>query len=233
MQILEWSFMGLRAARINLVSSQSEIVITLFPMVHVADAAFFRDVYGDAFSHDVALIEGVRSPITLRITRVYRWIVGSRRLGLVLQPAWPVPGSVRARIVRADLSAEEFRLVWARVPVWLQWTLYLAAPAMGLWLRAFATRERIARRLSTDDQPSQKRLLSWTPESEALEAAMLDARDRRLIESLEAVLDDPDSAGRRVAIVWGAGHVPAVLRAVTGRRGYFAEHSTWMTVFGP
>ncbi len=231
MQILEYSSMGLRSARINLVSRHSEIVITLFPMVHVGEADFYRRVYDDAFSHDVVLVEGIRSPITTRVTRVYRWMVGSKRLRLSLQPPVPAADTVNARIIHADLTGEEFRVVWEKVPQWLRLLVYLVAPAMGLWMRAFGTRESIAKRMAQDDQPSRDELLNLSPESGALEGAILGARDVRLIEHLERILDDPSGQIQRLAVVYGAGHVRAVLRAVTTGRGYFAEHGAWLTVF--
>lgn len=233
MQILEYSEWGVRSARINLTSPGSAISVTLFPMVHVGEAEFYREVYDDAFVHDVALVEGVRSPITKRVTRSYRWFIGSKRLpGLILQPRSPEAGTVPARIIHADLSGEAFALVWAKVPLWLRGLFYVGAPLMGLWMRAFATRETIGKRLTMDDQPSQAELLSWNPEVAGLEAAILDARDAFLIERLEEVLDTPNRSARRVAVVYGARHVRAVLHALTGRRGFIAHHARWLTVFG-
>jgi len=201
-------------------------------MVHIGEAEFYREVYGDAFAHDVALVEGVRSPIAQRVTRSYRWIIGSRRLpGLILQPRSPQAGDVPATIIHADLSGEAFALVWARVPLWLRGLIYVGAPLMGLWMRAFATPESLGKRLTMDDQPSQAEVLSWNPEVAGLEAAILDARDGFLIERLEEVLDTPNQPAKRVAVVYGAHHVRAVLRALTGRRGYIAHHAQWLTVF--
>ena len=63
MQILDDSLFGLRSVRINLVSPESDTVITLFPMVHVGEPDFYRNVYKDACDHDIVLIEGINSPI--------------------------------------------------------------------------------------------------------------------------------------------------------------------------
>lgn len=231
MQILEYSPLGLRAVRIYLASQESEISVTLFPMVHVADVAFYTAVYGDAFDHDVVLVEGVRSPITKRVTRVYRWAAGSKRLGLTLQPPYPLQEKVRAKIIHADLTGEEFAAAWDRLPIWMRLILYIAAPGMGLWLRVTGTREMIAKNLAMDDAPSQAELVNWSPETGILDGALLDARDARLVERLEAVLDSSDISVRRVAIVYGAAHVRAVLRALTGHRHYIAKSSEWLTAF--
>ena len=200
-------------------------------MVHVGEAAYFRKVYGDAFSHDVVLMEGVNSPITRRLTRSYRWIGASKSLGLVLQPRAPERGTVHAKIVHSDLSPEEFREAWTKVPRRIRWFIALLSPVIGLRLR-FGSREAIARRLTLDDQPTQEEALSWSPEAAALNGAILDARDIRLLEHLEGILDQPATQVRSVAVVYGAEHVRALLHALTGRRGYFAEKTEWLTVFG-
>ncbi len=231
MQILEYSPFGLRSVRIVLESRESDITVTLFPMVHLGEAAFFASVYEDAFAHDVVLVEGVRSPITQRITRVYRWCASSSRLALSLQPPYPLDSTVRARVIHADLTGEEFAAAWGRLLLWMRLALYVGSPAMALWLRIFGTRQMIAKHLAMDDALSQDELVNWSPETGVLDEAMLNARDTRLIERLEDVLDSADPAVQRVAIVYGAGHVRAVLRALTGRRRFFAKGSEWLTVF--
>src|SRR5262249_12417985 len=127
MQIMEGSDWALRSARLRLRHPHSDISITLFPMVHVG-ASFFQTVYVDAFSHDVVLIEGVRSPVVRRVTWCYRWVEGSKELNLAVQPSYPAQAACRARIVHADLSAEEFAEVWRGVPRWERARVYAVAP---------------------------------------------------------------------------------------------------------
>ena len=117
MQIIESSLLGLRSARLVLAKPNSSIEVTLFPMVHVGEPAFFARVYRDAFNHDTALVEGINSPIGHRITRSYRWITGAKRLGLIVQPRYPEPRDVHAKIIWADLSATEFATVWRSVTI--------------------------------------------------------------------------------------------------------------------
>ena len=199
-------------------------------MVHAGEPAFFRAVYEDAFAHDVVLIEGVRSPITQRMTRSYRWIEGSKTLDLGIQPPYPAQAACRARIIHPDLSAEEFAEVWRKVPWWERALISVVAPAVGLWLRWFGSRLLLARRLSLDDLPRRDEILKLSPETAALDRAILHARDARLVERLGAQIDDPGSGLRRLAIVYGACHMRAVLRALTNR-GYHVERGEWLTVF--
>ena len=231
MQIVEGSEWALRTARLSLRNPHSDIRLTLFPMVHVGEPDFFQAVYADAFAHDVVLVEGVKSPIVRRVTRSYRWIEGSKAMNLVIQPSCPAQAGCQARIVHADLSAEEFTKVWLDIPLWSRASVYVFSAAVGAWLRWFGSRAMLAPKLSLDDLLNREEILNFSPETVALNQAILHARDVRLVERLGEQLDDPDPAVGRIAIVYGASHMRAVLRELTGRRGYRVERGDWLTVF--
>ena len=72
--------------------------------------------------------------------------------------------------------------------------------------------------------------MNFSPATIALDQALLHARDERLVERLTEQLDDPSSGARRVAVVYGAHHMRAVLRMLGDRR-YYVERSQWLTVF--
>jgi hypothetical protein len=146
MQIVENSDLGLRVARLSMASVQSSIEFTLFPMIHVGERQFFQAVYKDAFSHDVVLVEGVRSPIVRRLTRSYRWIEGSKRLNLCIQPPYPRPPLASVTVIHADLSEREFVAIWRSVPLWLRAACYVVPPLIGLRYRWLS----LARRLRED-----------------------------------------------------------------------------------
>ena len=74
MQIVERSVLGVRAARQVMQSPDRKVSVTLFPMIHVGEESFYRQVHADALQHDVVLVEGIRSPITRLVTSSYRWI---------------------------------------------------------------------------------------------------------------------------------------------------------------
>ena len=132
MQFVEVSVFGVRSARLSFSSPTSGVRVTLFPMIHVGESDFYRTTYADAQSHDVVLLEGVRSPIVQRITRSYRWIEGSKNLaGLIVQPRFP-DSPARAKIVRADLTQQEFELEWRKVAFWLRFAVSVLAPLIGL-----------------------------------------------------------------------------------------------------
>ena len=230
MQLLESSYLGLRTARLTFRGEDSNVSVTLFPMIHLGDAAFYEAVYQDACSHDVVLVEGVRSPVTTRVTRSYRWISGSKRLGLVVQPKAPPQTDSAACLIHADLSGEEFERHWRKVALATRLLLYALAPAYALYQRWFGTRESLAKGHSLDDLPSRKETLSWTPEYSALSDAILAERDKRLISVMAEHLAAPDGGPRRLAIVYGARHMRAVIKELS-RRGFHCVASEWMIVF--
>lgn len=223
MQIIESSNWGVRSARLTFRHPITDQTVTLFPMIHVAEAAFYDRVFRDANAHDAVLIEGVDSPITKRVTRSYRWI--GERLGLVVQPRHPRSGG--AVVVHADLSGEAFEELWAGLPRWQRWLIAAVAPVMGLHRRWFVTREMIAAQLGMDDARSRKELLEWSPETALLHRVILDARDARLLE----VLAEQLAVHRSIAVVYGAAHMRAVIRELTQRRGFVSAEGDWMLVF--
>ncbi len=226
MQFIESSVFGVRAARLTF-SSGDQARVTLFPMVHVGEPEFYRATYEDALNHDVILWEGVRSPIVTRITRSYRWLLRSRAMtGLVLQPKIPSEAG-KARLVHADLTAEEFEIEWKRVPMWLRLAVYALAPLVGLHRRWLSNRPKLAKGMNCEDQPSFAELLAVAPETGALTQAILHARDKRLLERLGAELDAPEEQTKTIAVVYGAAHMRAVVRELTARRRFSPVGAEW------
>ena len=220
---------GLRTACMVFRSRHSPVSITLYPMVHVGEERFYSETYDEAFSHDVVLVEGVRSSVGRNLTRSYRWLNFSK-LGLVRQPKTPSQESVAARIVRADLSTDEFRREWRKVSLFLRTMFLFAAPLYGLHRRFFASRKRLARNMCLEDRKSADEILSWDPKFEPVHHSILHARDKRLIECLVAELDSTNGSEKRIALIYGARHMRAVLRELT-RRGFYCAESTWRTIF--
>lgn len=230
MQLIDSSALGLRSARLTFKNANSNITITLFPMIHLGETAFYEAVYRDACAHDAVLVEGVRSLAVRRITRVYRWIEGAEQIALVVQPRHPARANSQATIIHADLSGDEFEQHWRKVPLHLRLMFYMAAPAYALYCRWFGSRSSLAKRLARDDLPSRQETLSWTPEYASFDAATLVARDKRLVEVMGAYIDAAPTEPRRLAIVYGALHMRAVIKELT-RRGFHCAKSEWRLIF--
>lgn len=227
MQILEASLHGLRASKITYENSAGTVV-TLFPMVHAAEASFYAAAIQSAFEeHDFALTEGISSPVVIRLTRIYRWML--RRGGPLVLQTKATPANGRARRIQADLSTAEFHRLWAEVPVMTRMAMTLGAPLIGLSLFIKPNLEKLSRWLEKDDLASRDKILGWSPETAALDHALLAARDDRLVDTLtETVQAAQDET--RISVFYGAAHIPAVLRALPGL-GFVWKESDWKVVF--
>lgn len=231
MQLLDSSDLGLRSARLTFRSSNSPVTVTLFPMVHLGGAPFYEAVQKDAGAHDALLVEGLRSPVVQRITRAYRWIEGAKCIGLVVQPRPPAQPFAHAAIIHADLSKDEFERHWREVPLYLRLLLYVAAPLYALHCRWFGSRARLAKSLALDDLRSCDETLGWQPEYETINNAIITARDQRLVTVMGDYLDAASAEPRRLAIVYGAQHMRAVIQELVCNRNFHCAKSEWMLIF--
>lgn len=229
MQFLESSVIGLRAARHRLTSPDHAAEVTLFPMVHVGEPAFFQKVYAEAGAHDIVLLEGVTSKTASNLTRAYRWMrVG--RLGLVVQPAFDT-AETTAEVIRADLSAEEFDALWQAIPVLERRLLAGLAPIFGVLRGLILSRRSLARNMNQEDLTTRDDLLIWGTPFTGHRRVLLEARDARLCSWVESVLQRSAKRPLRVAIVYGAAHMPQVLHCLRQGWRYVVVDSDWMTVF--
>lgn len=229
MQIVEDSFIGLRAARHRLESRSCAPKVTLFPMVHLGEAAFYDQVFSEAMAHDVVLVEGVRSQVVRNLTRSYKW-VKPETLGLVVQPKLE-SGNADCKIILADLSGEEFENLWRDIPWWLRAGMAVAAPAAGVYRRFSATRAVLAKGLGMNDLTAREDILAWSFTLAPFLRAVLAQRDTRLCQHLNEVIVENAQNPISVAVVYGAAHMPAVLRNLQEMGSYVPVDSEWLTVF--
>ncbi|WP_386800955.1 hypothetical protein [Litorisediminicola beolgyonensis] len=226
MQFLESSIVGLRTARHALTHPSLPTRVSLYPMVHVGDPAFYQRVHAEALSHDVVLCEGVSGQTARRLTRAYRWAnVG--RLGLMVQPA--ISESSGTRVVRADLDSEEFERLWADAPFHTRLAFTLGSSGYGLWMSVAGSRARLAERLVVEDLADRDDIYARAdPVAGPALDVLLSARDARLCARFDDVLSDEDQS---IAVLYGAGHMSALMRHLIARRGFRVRSSDWLTVF--
>lgn len=226
MQILENSLLGLRSARITFVVQQRNISVTLFPVIHIAEPGFYKEVYDAAYETDLVLTEGINTPVTQRLTRAYRYMA-TRENGLVLQSKIRPEASDKTR--HADLTAQEFIDLWCDVPLWLRFCASALAPLVGLRNRWFLNKAALAKQMEMDDLADREKLLSWRKVTAPIDTAILHERDKNLLSVLaEEVGKAVD--GTNIAIIYGAAHMPAIIAALPDM-GFTWQSSTWMTVF--
>jgi len=140
----------------------------------------------------------------------------------------PVQNSVSGKIIKADLSLDEFQQEWRRISLPLRALLFVLAPIIGLKRRLFATRETLGQKMSLEDRKSADEILSWSPSMDPFHHSVLHARDERLLECLGAELDTTDA--KRVAVVYGAMHIRSVIRELS-KRGFYCSEASWRTIF--
>jgi hypothetical protein len=230
-QIIEVTELGVRSAVIRLRRRDTALQFVLFPMIHMARPQFYRDVTTRLRRAQLIVVEGVHggrtAPLFRALTLSYRVLRFNRRTQLVEQDidykAIGVP------IIGPDVSADEFRVDWRRVPWRDRMMMWLALPVVIFARLVGGTSAIWTRALALDDLP--------TPEEEAiaeampeLEAAFLDRRDGRLLQALYAVHEQRCDEAIEVAVVYGAGHVPAIVRGLGDTYGYKPRSADWLTV---
>ncbi len=114
----------------------------------------------------------------------------------------------------------------------------LRAPGLAVWclvppfavgLRLFGTRRFIGRFLSLDDQPR------WADQADgrfgSLFELLVQHRDELLLDALASIHEARGAEPVTVAVVYGAGHMPAVIHGMLDRYGYQPRGAEWLTIF--
>lgn len=233
MQIIEVTGFGVRSAVIRLRSRSGPMEFVLYPMLHMARPSFYRQVALRLRRADVVVVEGVGAPgdrpsvLVLALALSYRILRFNRRVGLVEQDI--DYAGLGVPVVRPDVSAEEFRAGWRRVAlrhrilIWITLPVVLLVRLVGgaqvVWTRATEQYD-----LPT---PEEEALEQYAPE---IDAAFLGERDERLVAALCRLHEERGDRPGEIAVVYGAAHMPAIVRALRDRYGYRARSADWLTI---
>jgi hypothetical protein len=231
MQIIEVSVVGVRSAVITFRRPDTPMQIVLFPMLHLGTRGFYKAVAARLRDCQLVVAEGIRgrSATGSLLTMSYRLLGRSRRLGLVVQDLHL--DMLGIPVLRPDMSGEEFDSRWRKEVSRLHRFLVIpAVPVFAACMLLFGTRRVLGRYLALDDLP--------TREQEMVEAAFGDVdkvivhdRDVLLIEELTSIHEERCAEAIKVAVVYGAGHMPTVAAVLVARLGYHARSAEWLTVF--
>ena len=107
--------------------------------------------------------------------------------------------------------------------------LYRVGGEVGVHRRLFATRESLAKAMEMEDRLSSDEILTFDPRFAALRRTILHVRDQRLIEKLGEELDRTAGRPSKIAIIYGAAHMRAVL-AELSRRNFRTAGASWQMV---
>ncbi|MEU6196666.1 hypothetical protein [Streptomyces sp. NPDC047061] len=202
----------------------------IFPMLHVASPTFYSQVRLRLKECDLIVLEGIRgkSAGVSALTLAYRFAPRRRRNGLQEQREDTLlPKDVP--VINPDVTAAEAIEDLKTLPRWMYLLLMIAAPVMGLVFALRGPSAFLDEDLAVEDLPSTLRaeMLADNP----VEQAMTGRRDQRLLDALGRIHTERGNEAIRVAVVYGAGHVPAIVSGLWDRYGYRPREAEWITVF--
>ena len=230
MQLIEVSMAGVRSAVITLRAPGTPMRIVLFPMIHAGTPAFYRSVTARLAGCDLIVAEGIsgRSVVVQALTLAYRLPARSRRLALAVQDI--DYSSLGVPVIRPDLTAGQFRARWRTIPVLQRLAVLGLVPAFALAFGLLGTRRTLSRYLDTDDLPTymEDQARQVAPQ---LTELILTHRDALLVDSLTTIHQQRQAEAIDVAVVYGAGHMPALTRELYRRHAYRPSSAEWLTVF--
>jgi hypothetical protein len=232
MQIIEFTDLGVRSAVIRLRRRGTPMQFVLYPMIHMAQPGFYTAVTRRLKQADVIVAEGVGagtrpSVLSGALTMSYSILRFNRRAGLVEQDidysAMGVP------VIEPDVTEDEFTHGWRRMPAVHRMLFWLVLPGVLLVRMFGGTRMVWTRAVEVNDLPGvhDEALADYYP---GFSDAMLGDRDQRLLDALSRLHDERQDEKIEVAVVYGAGHVPAVVHGLTARHGYRPASADWLTV---
>ncbi|MFJ9563971.1 hypothetical protein ACIRQQ_28550 [Streptomyces fuscichromogenes] len=202
----------------------------IFPMLHVASPTFYSQVRIRLRTCDLIVMEGIRgrSAGVSALTLAYRFAPRRRRNGLQEQrDELLLPKDVP--VINPDVTAAEAMADLRTLPRWMYVLLLISAPVMGLVFALRGPRAFLNEDLEVEDLPSTLRaeMLADNP----VDHAMSDRRDQRLLDALGEIHTERGSESIRVAVVYGAGHVPAIVSGLWDRYAYRPREAEWLTVY--
>lgn len=201
MQLVEFSEVGVRSALVTLTNPHARLRWLLFPMVHLAPAAYYARVEERMRDCHFVIAQGLDAGIVDAFAAAYR------------------PG---------PMTAAEAERGWEGVPLALRAGAPLLAPLYGLVTRCFADLGQAAPP-EVDDLPPRGGLEAET--AFAAFAGLLGRREETLLAQLDACQRDHAGEDWTVGLACAAKRMPPAINHLTDRLGYRPAEAAWITVF--
>lgn len=231
MQIIEHSVVGTRSAVLRLRRSGTPLQFVVFPMIHVGSPQFYAAVTDRLRACELIVVEGVRgrSPLLWAITLTYRIMPANKRTGLVVQN---IPyRSLGKELINPDVSAVEFARSWRAMPLRHRLLMWCLMPYLAVVQLVGGTRRLLCPEVEVNDLPSPiDEALADDDFAEHFDRTFSGDRDERLLAALTEVVLTRASERIDVAVVYGAGHVPVIVRGLMDRHGFRPYAADWLTV---
>lgn len=216
MRFIESSVLGVRSSVITLRRPGVPMQFVLFPMVHIAEPAFYAAVADRLRGCGLIVAEGYPRPQLRRL----RKLAVHRLDDLVDQ------------VVALDLESLGLPILWPEHRISdeppTNWDrLAESAGAVATWLSRMNFPERLPDVDDTPqrDEPAKGLARVWdrlTPQDRL--------RDRALVAALAKVFRLHQREPLMTAVVYGAQHMAAAAGFLTEYLGYQACHAEWLTV---
>ena len=229
MQFLESSYIGLRSALHELESEKLSPRFLVIPMVHIGDRSFYDEVSNRLSGCQTIIHEGVPGFRSRLLTQAYRITTRKRSLNLVQQRDEVRLDDHDARKIHADVSSKGFATNWRELPWMQQIGLLVLAPLYGLWTYLFSTRESIAKGRSRDSL-SNAYALRNDDSAVAIRDVFVTKRDEFIVSQIDKYLDENQNNNEVAAILFGAGHMPAIISHLSEKYGYLSKKAEWVSV---
>jgi hypothetical protein len=228
---VERNSFDVRAGIFRLTHQRHPLVFELYPMVHLASPQFYEAVAARLRLCDAILYEGVKSKAAWILTKAYELAGGTSRLGLVAQNDALSLATMPGRLIHADVSGASFDREWRQVPLLHRLLISALAPLVGLTFRLVGTKHILAQGLHVDDLSSEEACNDEDSGWDAMDRVIIDSRDRHLVGVLRVFFEQHRSEKMTAAVVFGARHIPAAVRALTRGCGYRVVSADALVVF--
>jgi len=223
-QITEVSVVGVRSAVLVLHRPQTPLRFVLFPMIHTGRQAFYDQVAERLRRCQLIVAEGYDGPssvglayaMALRMTRqraaarLVHQNIDFEALGVPVM--WP----------ENLLSSRSHR---RRMPLlgWLD--VVLLVPVLVVTMAVGGKGWLLRRNMEVSDDTDVRLFLSF------LQKPMITGPDADLLATLAEIHETHADGPIDVAVVYGAAHIPAVVRGLADRFGYRPQRGgEWLTV---
>jgi hypothetical protein len=223
MQYIESSVIGVRSAVITLKRRATPLRFVLIPMVHVAEPDFYREVAALAGECALIVAEGIPAryaPMQTLMSSI-RWdhlvdqltSLDLEGLGVPVQWEWVVDDRVKSGREQAMAKVAD-----SAAAVVMRALGRYGSPLGGPSLEQ-----------ADEHDDRWERLLTAGRLGRAFEADT-QQRDSQLVRALGVIHAQRLNEPVKVAVVFGAAHIPAVVDYLTETFRYYVGNARWLTV---
>ncbi len=223
--IKKWN-RGAKSCRITYNHPDSRTKYTLYPMIHMASASFYKKISDDLNRFDFILYEGVTWRKNNKKHPMYDW--AAKSLGLVTQKDHlKMPKDIRS--INIDMPSDEFREEFIKKPLFWKLPFILIRPLFWLIVKITGSKRKVLSYIVPDNIYTDNSL-EETPIGELI----VTERDKCIVNNLINFNDEHKTADETIyiAVIFGAKHMIAINRCLRGL-GFTPKTKKWFELICP